>query len=86
MAKTQEELNLLKIEYETVTNKLNELSENELGYVTGGNPVHLITAFLCNIGCNLNPDTCSVKKATGRCSKEEILLVNQTERGNRSYE
>ena len=72
MAKTQEELNQLKDEFETVTNKLKELSEDELGYVTGGNHVHLITSFLCDIGCNLNPDTCSAKKATGRCPKEGI--------------
>ena len=36
MAKTQEELNALKQEYETVTNKLQELTENELSEVTGG--------------------------------------------------
>ena len=42
MAKTKEELNELKNEYETVTNKLNELSEDELKMVTGGvdlNPI-----------------------------------------------
>ena len=37
MAKTQEESNTLKNEYETLNNKPNELSEDELGYVTGGN-------------------------------------------------
>ena len=36
MAKTQEELNTLKNEYKTVTNKLKELNDEELGYVTGG--------------------------------------------------
>ena len=36
MAKTQEELNTLKVEYETLNNKLKELSEDELGYVVGG--------------------------------------------------
>ena len=37
MAKTQEELTQLKTEYETLNNKLNELTEDELEYVTGGN-------------------------------------------------
>ena len=36
MAKTIEELNLLKIEYETVTNKLQELTDDELKLVIGG--------------------------------------------------
>lgn len=36
MYKTQEELNQLKNEYEAVKRKLKELSEDELGYVTGG--------------------------------------------------
>ena len=38
MAKTQEELNQLKTEYETLTNKLQELTEDELKQVTGGYP------------------------------------------------
>lgn len=37
MTKTQEELNKLKLEYETLNNKLKELSEVELKQVTGGN-------------------------------------------------
>lgn len=36
MAKTQEELNVLKKEYETLTTKLQELTEDELKLVTGG--------------------------------------------------
>ena len=36
MAKTQEELNELKNEYETLNNKLRELSEEELNVVIGG--------------------------------------------------
>ena len=36
MAKTQEELNTLKVEYEILNNKLKELTEDELGYVIGG--------------------------------------------------
>ena len=37
MAKTKEELNNLKIEYETLNSKLKELTEEELKLVTGGN-------------------------------------------------
>ena len=36
MAKTQEELNTLKAEYETLNNKLKELSDDELKTVVGG--------------------------------------------------
>ena len=39
MAKTQEELNTLKVEYETLNNKLKELNENELKQVIGGNDI-----------------------------------------------
>ena len=38
MAKTQEELNQLKNEYESLANKLQELTEDELKQVTGGYP------------------------------------------------
>lgn len=72
MAKTQEELNLIKIEYETVTNKLNELSEDELGYVTGGRSGGSIAALMCDIRCNLDPNTCTYKKNGGLCIKEGI--------------
>ena len=37
MAKTQEELNALKKEVETLNNKLKELTDEELAQVTGGN-------------------------------------------------
>ena len=36
MAKTQEELDVLKEEVETVCKKLNELTEVELKHITGG--------------------------------------------------
>ena len=36
MAKTQEELNALKEEVETLNNKLKELTEEELAQVSGG--------------------------------------------------
>lgn len=36
MAKTQEELNKLKEEYEQLVNKLKELTEEELDEITGG--------------------------------------------------
>ena len=72
MAKTKEELTKLKTEYETLTNKLNELSEDELGYVTGGNVGGSMSIFASCIECNLNPDTCIVKKTGGLCPKEGI--------------
>ena len=37
MAKTKEELNQLKIEYEALNNKLKELTDEELKQITGGN-------------------------------------------------
>ena len=40
MPKTQEELIQLKIEYETLNNKLKELTEEELEQVTGGLKEH----------------------------------------------
>ena len=39
MAKTKEELNELKQEYQTITTKLIELSEDELEYIVGGNNI-----------------------------------------------
>ena len=42
MAKTKEELNELKKEFETLTNKLSELTQEELALVTGGNSTFVI--------------------------------------------
>lgn len=39
MAKTQEELKQLKQEYESLSNKLKELSDDELKQVTGGGSI-----------------------------------------------
>lgn len=39
MTKTQEELEQLKLEYESLSNKLKELSDEELKIVTGGTEV-----------------------------------------------
>ena len=39
MAKTKEELDTLRIEYETLNNKLNELTDDELKIVAGGKSV-----------------------------------------------
>ena len=56
MAKTQEELKQLKIEYETLNNKLKELSEEELDYVNGGTiwdiAVKLKEKFMLNSSSN----------------------------------
>ena len=35
--KTKEEINQLKTEYETLTTKFQELTEDELKFITGGN-------------------------------------------------
>ena len=49
MAKTKEELTVLKQEYKTLMNKLQELSEDELNKVTGGitniNDIHGLEAY-----------------------------------------
>ena len=50
MAKTQEELNTLKTEYETLNNKLKELSEDELKLVTGGANNQLFTYYVGSEG------------------------------------
>ena len=55
MAKTQDEINTLKQEYENITTKLKELSEDELNMITGGgsdkvetqNPVDDIASIIC---------------------------------------
>ena len=70
--KSKEELYTLKQKCESLINKLKELSEDELGYVIGGNYVGVGTGHACDIECNLNPDTCSAKKTTGHCPKEGI--------------
>ena len=57
MAKTKEELNTLKIEYETLTNKLKELTEDELNIVTGGSDINRDLNIIpdeSNIGTNSN--------------------------------
>ena len=40
MSKTQEELKELKNEYETLNNKLKELTEDELNIIVGGNGIN----------------------------------------------
>ena len=56
MAKTKEELMQLKTEYETLNNKLKELSEEELDYVNGGTiwdiAVKLKEKFMSNNSSN----------------------------------
>ena len=45
MSKTQEELNALKEEVETVSRKLHELTEEELAQVSGGVPLPDFVTF-----------------------------------------
>ena len=46
MAKTQEELNTIKDNVETLNKKLTELSEEELAQVTGGQDIKWIQLFI----------------------------------------
>lgn len=48
MAKTQEELNQLKVECETLNNKLKELTDEELNIVTGGTGIKTHRCPYCN--------------------------------------
>ena len=56
MAKTQEELTQLKTEYETLNNKLKELTDEELNVVTGG-------AYIYNFIENSEFDPCPAVNA-----------------------
>lgn len=53
MAKTQEELKQLKTEYESLTNKLKELTEDELKEVSGGAGNTPDVVFHCSYVCPL---------------------------------
>ena len=69
--KTKEELTQLKIEYETLNNKLKELSEEELEMVTGGenlNPVPDIN----DIGAGILVGHGLAKAVTGSIDKVAI--------------
>lgn len=62
MAKTNEELNILKTEFQTLTTKLQELTDDELKIVTGGtfginhddfchfDPIKWVLASGCGVG------------------------------------
>ena len=54
MAKTKEELQQLKKEYETLNNKLSQLSENELQEVIGGELVSQEIVGFHNINSGIN--------------------------------
>lgn len=72
MNKTQEELNQLKMEIQTMTKKLAELTEEELNEVTAGVKGGFFKVVICDAdACDRNPDTCSAKARTGYCAKEE---------------
>lgn len=71
MTKTKEELNALKHEYETVTNKLKELNDNELKMVAGGNneePFWLHRGDCLKDKYSYNPEKFEVNNTTGRWS------------------
>lgn len=72
MAKTKEELDLLKKEYETLNNKLVELTDDELQEIAGGD----FTSFkewLEKIGKNVKDITKPILKNAGTVSPEEKL-------------
>ena len=73
MAKTQEELNELKNEYELVTNKLKELTEDELKQVAGGMHVNF------NDTCHFDPPVFS-----GIC-EDCSYYIQASLRGNCRY-
>ena len=50
MAKTNEELNTLKEEYQTLVTKINELSDVELKFVVGGSHQGISDFYLTTIG------------------------------------
>ena len=61
MAKTQEELNQIKNEYENLTTELKELSEEELSVVAGGSEQEtllraLFPVIFANNQTNTNPE------------------------------
>lgn len=58
MTKTKEELQQLKVEYETLNNKLQELTSEELKIVTGGTQYHAydITFYVGENGAVKGPD------------------------------
>ena len=69
MAKTKEELNALKNEYEALNNKLQELTEDELMLVTGGNWFDVLK----KIGEGTRSIAESILKSSNVVSPEETL-------------
>ena len=69
MAKTKEELNELKNEYETLTAKLKELSEEELKEISGGD----FADAMSNIDHGVQQIAEQVLKSSNTVSPEETL-------------
>ena len=61
MTKTQEELNKLKEEFETINSKFKELTEDELNIVVGGNDI--------NRDLDITPN----ESGTGTTSNENVI-------------
>ena len=76
MAKTQEELNVIKEEIETLNKKLNELTNEELEQVTGGGYQGPGTFVCSNSSCEMS----KIPKVTygclgcERCGSELIMV------------
>lgn len=71
MAKTNEELNKLKNEYETLNTKLQELTEDELKQVTGGESEHFIWLYEQSFDHAPDNRSGSIQDVIGEWSLEE---------------
>ena len=86
MAKTQEELNQLKEEYETLSNKLSELTEDEIKIVSGGYEIfdkYRINQSRPNpatvdheVGLSASPQTLSISGSGYRPGEREQKPIN----------
>ena len=75
MAKTQEELNELKNEYETLNNKLKELTDDELTQVTGGLKREGST-YTAVGGCEV---TNQIRESNNKCSQRFVCSFMDVE-------
>ena len=75
MAKTQEELNELKNEYELVTNKLQDLTEEEIKLVTGGRIDFYLTYFVTG-PCGFQAE---IRKNSNKCTECNICSHTNVE-------
>lgn len=83
MKKTTEELKILKQEYETLNNKLNELNEDELKEVCAGVNIWDIAVKLKDkFNITSSVDTPSKNKSLGILDEASAGLINDPENSN----